>query len=307
MIMSVLGPIDTPPPGVLLPHEHVMSIFGQERAERVDYDEARLLSATIPYLRYLRSIGCASLADCTPSGIGRRADLLSQISRGSGITILTNTGYYGAAGGRYLPDDIGELGAVEISERWLREWVEGIDGTPVRPGFIKTAVENAPLSSTDRVLITAAARTHRQSGLLIQTHTGNNPHAAREILDILQTEGVHPAAWVWTHAHRVVDPRDLLPAAREGCWISFDGVHPETDTAVIAMLQMMKAEGLLDHVLLSHDGNSFTADGSLRPYDHLLTGFRPAAFEAGFTGAEFDMLTADNPARAFEIKPRLIV
>ena len=98
----------------------------------------------------------------------------------------------------------------------------------------------------------------------------------------------------------------MLPAAREGCWISLDGLHPENDPAVIALLRLMKTEGLLDHVLLSHDGNSFTADGSRRPYDHLLTDFRLAVVEAGFTESEFSMLTEKNPARAFEIRPRLI-
>jgi predicted metal-dependent phosphotriesterase family hydrolase len=305
MIMSVLGPIDTPPPGAFLPHEHVMSIFGRERAERVLYDETRLLSTTVPYLRHLKTIGCSTLADCTTAGIGRRVDLLARISRESGFTILTNSGYYGAAGGRYLPDDLGKLSAPEISDRWTKEWVEGIDGSEIRPGFIKTAIDNASLSPLDRLLITAAARTHRRTGLLIQTHTGDNAQAAREIMDILQTEGVHPSAWVWVHAHRLTDPTPLLPAAREGCWISLDGLHPEHDTAIIALLQLMKKEGFLGQILLSHDGNSFTADGSCRPYDHLLTGFRSTAFAAGFTESELCTLTEKNPARAFEVRPRL--
>lgn len=306
MIMSVNGPIESPPPGTFLPHEHVMSIFGRERTDRVVYDEARLLSATIPYLRFLKSAGCTCLSDCTTAGIGRRVDLLSQISQESGIVILTNTGYYGAAGGRYLPDNIDRLSAGKISDLWMKEWEDGIDGSAIRPGFIKTGIDNSPLSPMDRVLITAAARTHRQSGLLIQTHTGNNPLAVPEILTILEAEGVHPRAWVWVHAHLVADLTHLVHAARAGCWISFDGLHPERDAAVIAQLLMMKTEGLLDHVLLSHDGNSFTADGSRRPFDHLLGGFRQAAFGAGFSASEFVMLTENNPARAFEIKPRLI-
>jgi predicted metal-dependent phosphotriesterase family hydrolase len=306
MIMSVTGPIEVPPAGTFLPHEHVMSIFGRERTDRAVYDEARLLSATIAYLQFLKSAGCACLSDCTTAGIGRRVDLLSQISRESGIVILTNTGYYGAAGGRYLPDDIGRLSAAEISDRWMKEWEEGIDRSAIRPGFIKTGIDKAPLSPIDRVLMTAAARTHRKSGLLIQTHTGDNPLAVPEILSILETESVHPGAWVWVHAHLVTDPTHLLRAARAGCWISLDGLHPERDEAVIARLRVMKTEGLLDHVLLSHDGNAFTADGSRRPFDHLLAGFRLAAFEAGFTESEFIMLTEINPARAFEIKPRLI-
>lgn len=306
MIMSVNGPIDSPPKGVFLPHEHVMSIFGRDRTERVIYDESHLFATTIPYLRFLKSIGCASVADCTSAGIGRRVDLLSEISRQSGITIVTNTGYYAAAGGRYLPDGVGGSSAAEISDRWVKEWEEGIDGTHIRPGFIKTAVDNPTLSPIERLLIAAAAQAHRQSGLLIQTHTGNNPQAAQEILSILHAGGVHPSAWVWVHAHLVTEPEHLLQAAREGCWISLDGLHPERDETFISLLRTFGDEGLLDHILLSHDGNAYTADGSRRPFDHLLTGFRAATRAAGFTEAEFVGLTEVNPARAFEVMRRPI-
>jgi hypothetical protein len=56
---------------------------------------------------------------------------------------------------------------------------------------------------------------------------------------------------------------------------------------------------LLDRVLLSHDGNAFTADGSRRPFDHLLTGFRAKFLVGDFTETEYSLLTETNPRRAF--------
>lgn len=306
MIMSVTGPVDAPPSGAFLPHEHVMSIFGREREEWSAYDEHRLLAATVPYLQRIRSIGCGTVADCTAAGIGRRPDLLRTISRESGVVLLTNTGYYGAAGGRYLPGDIGKLSAEEIADRWVREYNEGIEGSDIRPGFIKTGIDHDALSPVDRVLITAAASAHARTGLLIQTHTGNNPLAATAILSILRSEGVRPDAWVWVHAHLITSPAHILRAAHEGCWISLDGLHAERDAAIITLLRTFKAEALLGRILLSHDGNSYTADGSCRPYEHLLTGFRGKLLQAGFTELEFEELTRANPARAFEVTPRLI-
>jgi len=298
-IMSVTGPVELPLPGVFLPHEHIMSVFGRERARLVNYDEGRLVASVVPYLRYLRSLGCSAIADCTAAWIGRRPDLLRRISRECGIAILTNTGYYGAAGGRYLPEGIETLGVDQVADAWVAEWEGGIDGTGIRPGFIKTGVDGNRLSPIDRTLLTAAARTHLKTGLLIQTHTGNNPLAAREILAILEGEGVHPRAWVWVHAHLVQDQRELIHAAGAGSWISLDGVHPQRDAAILATLRLMKAEGLLDRVLLSHDGNAFTADGSRRPFDHLLRGFRAKLSAEGFTEAEFSLLTESSPRRAF--------
>jgi predicted metal-dependent phosphotriesterase family hydrolase len=300
-VMSVTGRVDLPPQGIFLPHEHIMSVFGRERSRRVNYDEERLVTAVVPYLRNLASLGCAAIAECTSAWIGRRPDLLRRISHESGIAILTNTGYYGAAGGRYLPEGIEAFGVDDVADAWVAEWDGGIDGTGIRPGFIKTGVDNNRLSPTDRTLIAAAARAHLKTGLLIQTHTGNNPLAAREILAILEAEGVHPRAWVWVHAHLVQDQRQLVHAACDGACISLDGIHPERDAAILATLRLMKAEGLLDRILLSHDGNAFTADGSRRPFEHLLMGFREKFLAEGFNEEEFSLLTESNPRRAFAV------
>jgi phosphotriesterase-related protein len=300
--MSVTGPVELPLHGIFLPHEHIMSVFGRERSRHVNYDAERLVRTVVPYLRELGSLGCAAIADCTSAWIGRRPDLLRRISRESGIAILTNTGYYGAAGGRYLPEGIEALGVDDVADAWVAEWEGGIDGTGIRPGFIKTGVDGHRLSPTDRTLVTAAARAHRRTGLLIQTHTGNNPRAVREILAILKEEGVHPGAWVWVHAHLVQDQRELVRAARDGAWISLDGIHPERDAAILATLRLMRSEGLLDRVLLSHDGNAFTSDGARRPFEHLLTGFRTKILTEGFSEAEFSLLTETSPCRAFGVR-----
>ena len=300
-VMSVTGRVELPPEGVLLPHEHIMSIFGRERSHHVEYDEERLIKSVLPYLLKLKSLGCVAIADCTAAWIGRRPDLLRRFSMESGIVVITNTGYYGAAGGRYLPDGIESASAGEIADRWVAEWEEGIDGTGVRPGFIKTGIDNDRLSSVDRVLIEAAARTHLRTGLLIQTHTGDNPLAVREILSILESNRLPPSAWVWVHAHLVTDRRTLIQAARDGAWVSLDGVHPERDEAILSTLRLLKAEGQIDRVLLSHDGNGFTADGTRRPFEHLLTGFRERFLKEGFAEEEFLRLTETNPRRAFAV------
>jgi predicted metal-dependent phosphotriesterase family hydrolase len=298
-VMSVTGQVELPLPGIFLPHEHIMSVFGRDRSRRASYDEERLVASVVPYLRTLGSLGCAAIADCTSAWVGRRPDLLRRISRESGIAILTNTGYYGAAGGRYLPEGIEALGVDDVADAWIAEWDGGIDETGIRPGFIKTGIDNNWLSPIDRTLVAAAARAHLRTGLLIQTHTGNNPSAVREILAILEVEGVHPGAWVWVHAHLVQDQRHLVLAARKGAWVSLDGVHAERDAAILGTLRLMKGEGLLDRVLLSHDGNAFTAEGSRRPFEHLLTGFRTKFLAEGFSEAEFSLLTETNPRRAF--------
>jgi predicted metal-dependent phosphotriesterase family hydrolase len=304
-VMTVAGPVAAGELGLTLHHEHVMSTFGAELARYPIYDSARLFEVVSPYLKFLRDLGVRTVVDCTAAYFGRHPEFLRKLALDSGLHILTNTGYYGAANDRYVPAHGFAETADQIAARWIREWMEGIDGTDIYPGFIKTAVDAGPLSEIDRKLIIAAARTHRQTGLTIQTHTGDNVVAANAILDMLRQEGVHPGAWIWIHAHNLLSVEAAIRAAEQGAWISFDGLNSDTATHTSELLQSMHAHGLLDHVLLSHDGDSYM-NGVSRPYHFLMTDFIPLLKARGFTDLMLQQLVVDNPSRAYTVQPRLI-
>ena len=214
--MTVRGWLSGADAGVVLPHEHLFSSFGLDAAPRHPYDLPRLRSTVGPYLRYLKELGCGTILDCTTAWFGRDVGLLRELSEKSGLNVVANTGYYGAANDRYVPPHAREESAEMLAARWIGEWRDGIDGTDVRPGLIKTAVDEGPLSAIDRKLVTAAAITHRETGLTISCHTSNNPGAAAEQLEILKEQGVSPEAWVWVHAHNVEDSDALERAAASG-------------------------------------------------------------------------------------------
>ena len=303
--MTVRGPVDPGDLGLMLPHEHIMSMFGADPAASPAYDEQKLFAAVIPYLDKLRSLGCRAIADCTAAWFGRAPALLKRISEKTGLHILTNTGYYGAANDRYVPAHARSETADQIAARWVKEWREGIEGTGIRPGLMKLGVDPGPLSSIDRKLIAAAARAHLDTGLAIAVHTGDNPAGAREQLAALQSEGVSPQAWIWVHAHSVKDETALAEAADTGAWLEFDGIDAGSLERHLALAGMMKRRGRLDQVLLSHDGNSFRALGRPpKPYDALFTHFLPALRAAGYTETEIRLLTEDNPRRAFTVRVR---
>jgi predicted metal-dependent phosphotriesterase family hydrolase len=303
IVMTVIGAIDPGEMGLTLHHEHVMSTFGSELARYPYYDQARLFEVVAPYLNYLHGLGVRTLVDCTAAYFGRHPELLRKFALNSGLHILTNTGYYGAADDRYVPPHAFDGSADQIAARWIREWTEGIDETGVFPGFIKTAVDPGPLSEIDRKLIIAAARTHRQTGLTIQTHTGDNTAAARAILDILAEEGVHPSAWIWIHAHNLAEIEPALQAARQGAWISFDGLKHESADHILDLIEAMQTHGLLDHVLLSHDGDSYM-NGQSRPYHYLITDFLPILKAHGFHEPAIQQMLVDNPSRAYAVQVR---
>ena len=164
-LMTVTGMWAPGPNDAILPHEHLFSKFGDTPVEKASYDTGRVLATLVPYLDSLKGMGCAGIADCTAAYFGRDPALLRQISEKTGLRILTNTGYYGAAKKLYIPPSAYTESAEEISLRWVKEWNEGIGGTLIKPGFIKLGVDPGPLQEINRKLLRAAALTHLQSGL----------------------------------------------------------------------------------------------------------------------------------------------
>lgn len=315
-LQTVTGPISKDAMGLTLIHEHVLSIFGTDPQEPARYNNERALKEVVPYLKYLKSLGCGTIVDCSAAYLGRNVGLLRQISKQAGIHIITNTGIYGAAGDRYVPDYAYKESARQLANRWIDEYKHGIQDTDVRPGFLKSGVDSGPLSDIDAKLVRAAALTHLETGLLLQIHTSGNPEAVDQQLNILQEEGVRPEAWVWVHAQNMNDPEPLINAARKGAWISLDGLRTanflngkqdgrNTLLHHYTLVKVFKKEGLLDHVMLSHDGSTFPPDGkNKRPMDVLMNSFIPMLKAGGFSQEEIDLMIIKNPAKAFAIKVR---
>ncbi|MFT5085786.1 MAG: phosphotriesterase-related protein [Candidatus Latescibacterota bacterium] len=309
-IMTVNGPVDSSDLGFVLTHEHVLVDFiGAEQAGKHRYDEDEAFAVILPHLERAKELGCATFVECTPSYLGKDPLLLKRLSAATGIHLLTNTGYYGAAADHYVPAHAYSETADQLARRWIEEWEGGIDGTGVRPGFIKIGVDPQPLSEIDEKLVRAAARTHHQTGLTIMSHT-SLATPAREEIAVLKEEGVSPAAWIWTHAQNETDNDQHRRAAEQGAWIAFDGANadPEQLARDLKHLLAMKEYGLLNHVLLSHDAGWYrpgeAMGGVFRPFVDLFEVLLPAMREHGFTAEELDLLTVENPRRAFSIEVR---
>jgi phosphotriesterase-related protein len=308
-VMTVRGPILPEEMGPTLPHEHVLVDFvGAKEVSRDRYDADEVYRIALPHLRRIREQGIRTLVDCTPAYLGRDPALLRRLSGSSGLHILTPTGYYGASGGKYLPGHARTESADELASRWLREWREGIEGTGIRPGFIKLGADAGPLPEIHRELVRAAARTHLASGLTIAAHSGDGM-AAQEALEILRTEGLDGSAFIWVHANAEADHRLHARAAEAGAWVEFDGIGPKEVDRHVALVRSMKAAGHLGRVLLSHDAGWYhvgePGGGTYRPYDTLMAKFVPALRAVGLSEAEVRRLIVDNPRAAFAARVRL--
>lgn len=303
-INSVTGPISIDSMGLMLIHEHMLVDFiGADSISPDRWNRDSVVSKVFPYLLQVKEHGVKTILDCTPSYLAKDPLLLKTLSEKSGIQILTNTGFYGAVGGKYLPDFVQTESAEQLAERWIDEFQNGIEGTGIKPGFIKISVNEADtLSEIDQKLVRAAAITHLNTGLTIASHTGTWKTADQEVR-ILKEMDVEPSEFVWVHAQAEEDFKNYQKAAEMGVWISLDGIgwaiEPYVERLVFA-----KENGILKNILISHDAGWYdpakAGGGDFQPFTNIFEKLIPVMNEKGFSEKDWDLLLIENPKSAFQ-------
>jgi phosphotriesterase-related protein len=172
-LITVNGPLSESGAGIILPHEHILVDFiGADSARSNRYSADSVMEKALPFLLELKNAGCQTFLDCTPNYIGRDVKILQRLSIASGLNIVTNTGYYGAAGQKFLPKHAFTESADQLAKRWISEFENGIDDTRIKPGFIKLGADAGSLTDVNRKIMNAGAIAHLQTGLTIAVHNG---------------------------------------------------------------------------------------------------------------------------------------
>lgn len=279
-------------PSVLV-HEHVLVDFvGADLISPGRYDRDEVFRVARPKLEELSALGCRRMLDCTPNFLGRDQELLRRLSDAVGLEIWSNTGLYGAANHKFVPGFARSETAAQLATRWLAETRE-----PWRPRFIKIGVNRGPLDELDRKLIRAAAITSRETGLTIASHTGDGI-AAIEQLEIVTSERVSPAKFVWVHAQNERNRELHEKVARAGAWVEFDGIGPKTIEVHLQCVGYLAAKGLARRILISQDSGWYHVGeangGEFRGYTFLYSDFLPR-----LDPAQIPVLMWENPRAAF--------
>jgi phosphotriesterase-related protein len=304
-VITVTGPVPADSVGIALPHEHVIVDFiGADSIVPGRYDRDSVFQKALPFLKDLQKEHCNTLFDCTPNYLGRDVQLLARLSKASGVNIVTNTGYYGAVKHKYLPQHASEETAEQIAARWIKEFNEGIDGTIIKPGFIKLSADEGPLSPLQKKMIAAGAIAHEQTGLTVAVHSGDG-NAAREEMEILTQNKVPAKSFIWVHAQNEKDSSYFIEIAGKGAWVEFDGLSDENVQQYLSLLKFMKRNRLLHRTLVSHDAGYYAVGeengGQFRSYTTLFTALVPALEKEGFTNEDIQLLIRTNPAKAYSV------
>src|SRR5688572_28849049 len=104
IVMSVNGPLKADQLGKTLIHEHFLVDFiGADKIDYRRWNRDEVVKKVLPYLLEAKKYGVKTILDCTPAFLGRDVILQKKLADESGLQILTNTGFYGAVGNKYLP------------------------------------------------------------------------------------------------------------------------------------------------------------------------------------------------------------
>lgn len=297
---TTLGPLDADDLGLVLPHEHVFVELGDEVATH--YREADLddvVDVMAPLVRDATDAGVTAMVECTPVGVGRRADALAAVSEATGLPLVAPTGVYREP---WVPEWVRAASEAELARWMLGELTDEIDDSGVRAAWIKLSAGDDGLTACEEKILRAAARAGAETGALVGSHTVD-ADVVEEQLDVLEDAGYAAERFVWIHAQAEADRDRHLEVADRGAYVEYDWVGSDpSDEAYLEMVERALDAGHGDRVLLSQDRGwydpSEPGGGEQRPYTYLPETFLPKLRER-VGEATARRLTRENPVRAF--------
>jgi predicted metal-dependent phosphotriesterase family hydrolase len=308
-VQTVLGPIEPADLGVTLPHEHTQIALWHVESRWDYWQLTRDQPVILEELERFRAAGGRSLVDLTPTGVGRDPDWLVEVAQASGLNVVMGCGWYRTA--YYPPEALIERRPVDdLADELVREAIDGVGETGVRPGIIGEIGTDKPwVSPSEERVHRAAARAARRTGLAITTHAVLSDVGLAQ-LRIFAEEGVDPARVAIGHADSYPVLDHYLEIIRRGANIEFDflgmsfsAIERHAETRIVELLCELLARGHADRILLSQD---VCHDSQLKRYGgngyvHLAETFLPRLREAGVGEADIEAMTVANPRRLLTI------
>ena len=311
-VNGVTGPIDTDDLGFTLSHEHVGTNAAGLRhtyPEFIDRDGMR--EQSIAAMRAVREDGVKTVVDVSTFDLGRDVILMREVAEGSGMQIIAATGNHLA-----VPRPFGEVSPDVIAELYIREIEEGIEGTGIKAGIIKVASDAGGITQPQEVVLRAAARTQKATGVPISTHTWSPERIGDAQVRILEEEGVDMDRVYIGHSNDDTDLDYLFGLLNKGVWLGLDrypgGVRPGTPDweQRTAVAKAVMDAGFTNRIFLSHDYSVPKArhgaevqeqrrlanpDG----YNFIPRHVLPRLKELGASDADIHQITVENPRRFF--------
>lgn len=312
-INSVLGPLDTADLGFTLSHEHVLvTSAGIQHVYPEFIDRDGTIKKGVADLREAYREGVRTIVDVTTMDLGRDVRLLRDVSRRSKVNIICATGIW-----RDIPRVFWSATPDMIAPLFIREIQEGIEGTGIRAGIIKVANDMGGVTPEGEIILRAAARAQKATGVPISTHTWAPERVGEQQVRIFESEGVDLARVYIGHSNDTTDTDYLLGLLRKGVWIGLDRLPggrtpgtPNWEQRAETAFKLIDA-GFANKIMLGHDWSVTLSIASAQMqedrrrynpdgYLFITRKVLPRLREMGVSEATIAQIMVDNPRRFFE-------
>ena len=249
MINSVLGPLDTKDLGFTLMHEHVIcqSFVAQNYPELFGDS---FMNHIIDGITTAKNGGVDTIIDATPFDLGRDVSRLAEIARRTNVNIIACTGWW-----MNLPEYLAGTSPDLFADLFVREIQQGIAGTGIKAGILKSAADFGGVTAAGEVMLRAVARAHRRTSVPIMLHSYAPEQVAKRQLAILKEEGVNLKRVAVDHVNDTTDFEYLNWLLEQGCYLGMDR-YPGLNLSSYARTQTLKQlidAGWINRLLPSHD------------------------------------------------------
>jgi phosphotriesterase-related protein len=239
--------------------------------------------------------------ECTPLGVGRRADIVKAVSEAANFPVVVPTGIYREP---WVPSWAHEAPQEQIRDWMLAELSDEIEASGVQAGWIKLSAGDEGLTPVETKILRAAAQAGVQTNAVIGSHTIRG-RVVKEQLRVIEEEGYDPGRFIWIHTQAEADFDLHLEIAQRGAWLEYDSIGGDwihEDVLLENTLRILDA-GFGEQLMLSHDRGwydpSQPGGGQALPFDYLSNTFIPRLKQRGLNQAAITQLAVTNPSRAF--------
>jgi phosphotriesterase-related protein len=318
-VESLLGPLAVDALGVTYIHEHVFILSPELQWYWPGYagwdEEAAVARGRTELTRIHTEYGCDTVVDVTVPGIGRNLRAVARAAAGTGVNVIAATGWYIYD---QLPFVLSKKPEAEkialLTDLFVGEAREGIEGTRWRPGLIKCATDAGGVSADVEAVLRACARAHLETGLPLTTHTYAAARVGLDQQRVFREEGVALDRVIIGHSNEAADLDYLTELMDAGSFVGFDRLGyppPQRDGVAAAEAQLDNLAALIgrgygDRLVVSHDDAVFSDVRSREVlgrtdeiYGYVHETALPGLRERGVGEAEIRALLVDNPRRYF--------
>jgi phosphotriesterase-related protein len=248
------GPVDVDELGLTLIHEHFRATDEAGRFQFPHlYDEQAEWDAAIADANAVKGHGVRTVVEPSAIFLSRDAAFSKHVADESGLNVVLATGIYTYD---YLPQFLANRDEDGIAAIFLHELEHGIQGTGIKPAFVKCAADAQGVTPNVEKVHRAAARAAKQSGKPIMAHSHPASGTGLEQMRIFAEEGVDSTTVHIAHTGDTDDLDYIERLLETGCWIGMDryGLDlflptEQRNATVLALLE----KGYAERMFISQD------------------------------------------------------